>query len=78
MKVRVGLHHGKVLVGNIGSSDRLSYTVIGDGVNVASRLEGINKEYATTVCISEEVYAPVSDRVLARQIDVVKVKGREH
>ena len=75
--VRIGLHHGTALVGNIGSSDRLSYTAIGDAVNVAARLEAINKEYGTTICISAEVYAAVRDLVIARPLEFVKIRGRE-
>jgi class 3 adenylate cyclase len=77
MNVRIGLHHGRALVGNIGSSDRLSYTAIGDAVNVAARLESINKEYGTTICISDAVYREVRDKVVVRELQVVKVRGRK-
>jgi len=77
MRVRIGLHSDEVVVGNIGSSDRLSYTVMGDGVNVASRLEGVNKTFHTTICMSDKHYEAVADRVYARPIQHVTVKGRE-
>lgn len=75
--VRIGLHRGTALVGNIGSTDRLSYTAVGDAVNVASRLEGVNKQFGTTICLSEDVYAAVKGRIAVRALDAVKVKGRE-
>jgi adenylate cyclase len=55
LHLRIGLHCADVLVGNVGSSERLSYTVMGDGVNVAARLEGINKTFGTTICISDSM-----------------------
>ena len=77
MNVRIGLHSDDVVVGNFGSSDRLSYTVMGDGVNVASRLEGTNKLFHTTICMSDKHYEAVADRVYARPVQYVTVKGRE-
>ncbi len=74
--IRIGLNSAKVLVGNIGSSERLSYTAIGDGVNVASRLEGINKQFGTTICISDSIYARVADKIVARPLEEISVKGR--
>jgi class 3 adenylate cyclase len=77
MRVRIGLHCADVVVGNVGSSERLSYTVMGDGVNIASRLEGANKIFHTTICISDSVYNAVADRIIARPIQFVSVKGRQ-
>jgi adenylate cyclase len=77
LHLRIGLHCANVLVGNVGSSERLSYTVMGDGVNVAARLEGINKTFGTTICISDSVLAAVETDVVARPLRSVQVKGRE-
>ena len=75
--LRVGLNCANVLVGNIGSSSRLSYTALGDGVNVAARLEGINKLFGTTICISDSIYDHAQADILARPIKRVQVKGRK-
>lgn len=76
MRVRMGIHSDAVLVGNIGSLERMSYTVMGDGVNIAARLEGINKEFGTTICISHAVFKEAGERLCVRPIDEVAVKGR--
>jgi adenylate cyclase len=78
LHLRIGLHCADVLVGNVGSSERLSYTVMGDGVNVAARLEGINKTFGTTLCISDSVVEVVGADIVARPIRKVQVKGRKH
>jgi adenylate cyclase len=78
MRIRIGLNCANVLVGNVGSSERLSYTVMGDGVNVAARLEGINKTFGTTICISDSVFEAVEADILARPLRKVQVKGRNH
>jgi class 3 adenylate cyclase len=76
MHVRFGVHCDTVVVGNVGSPERLSYTVMGDGVNVASRIEGLNKQFGTSICISENVHDEVSSRIVARPLGRVPVKGR--
>lgn len=73
---RVGVHIGKTLVGNIGSKKRMNYTIIGDTVNVASRLEGINKNYGTSIIISEDVYNIVNQKFSCKYVDEIELKGK--
>jgi hypothetical protein len=77
IRIRIGLNCANVLVGNVGSSARLSYTALGDGVNVAARLEGINKLFGTAICISDSIYDQAQSDVLARPLKRVQVKGRK-
>jgi class 3 adenylate cyclase/ABC-type nitrate/sulfonate/bicarbonate transport system substrate-binding protein len=77
LPLRIGLHCADVLVGNVGSSKRLSYTVMGDGVNVAARLEGLNKTFGTTICISDKIVEATGSAIVARPIRKVQVKGRK-
>ena len=74
--LRIGVNSGETLVGNIGSSERLNYTAIGDAVNVASRLESLNKRYGTEILIGESTATEAGDALVLRRVDKVAVYGR--
>lgn len=76
LPTRFGLHMGETVVGNIGCSDRMDYTALGDTVNLASRLEGLNKVYGTTILVSGAVCTAAGDGFVFRPVDRVAVKGR--
>ncbi len=74
--IGIGLNTGPMSAGNMGSDVRFDYTVMGDNVNLGSRLEGINKQYGTHIIISESTYAAAKADVFAREMDAVRVKGK--
>jgi len=76
IKIGIGINSGIMTVGNMGSKQRMNYTLMGDNVNLCSRLEATNKEYGTGIIISEFTYAQVKDKFIVRELDNIRVKGK--
>jgi len=77
LDIGIGLNSGPASVGNMGSALQHGYTALGDTVNLASRLEGLNKEYGTHILVNESTYAAVKDAgLLFRELDIIRVKGK--
>ncbi|GAB0058669.1 hypothetical protein SIID45300_03022 [Candidatus Magnetaquicoccaceae bacterium FCR-1] len=77
LNVRMGLNSGPMVVGNMGSKQRMDYTIMGDAVNLAARLEGANKFYASDIMVSGTTYEQAREHVEARPLDVVRVVGKK-
>jgi adenylate cyclase len=75
--IGIGLNSGDAIVGNMGSYSRFDYTAMGDNVNLASRMEGLNKIYGTNIIISKNTYNIIKDKFECRKLDIVKVKGKK-
>ena len=77
LQARIGINSGEMIVGNMGSKKRFDYTILGDNVNLSSRLEGVNKFYGTKIIIGENTYQLAKDAVEVRELDFIRVKGKE-
>jgi adenylate cyclase len=77
INIGIGLNSGDAIVGNMGSSSRFDYTAMGDNVNLASRMEGLNKIYGTNIIITENTQKAIKDKFETRKLDAVRVKGKK-
>ncbi|MBD2347152.1 GAF domain-containing protein [Anabaena subtropica] len=76
IKIGIGINSDTVISGNIGSSKRMEFTAIGDGVNLGSRLESVSKQYGCDIILSDNTFKPCQDNIWARELDFIRVKGR--
>ena len=76
LNTRFGIHIGEAVVGNIGSSERINYTAVGDVINIASRLQEVNKTYGTRIMVSEPVYQIIKNDFILRKVDCIALKGK--
>ncbi|MFH7025588.1 MAG: GAF domain-containing protein [Heteroscytonema crispum UTEX LB 1556] len=76
INIGIGINSDTVISGNIGSSKRMEFTAIGDGVNLGSRLESVSKQYGCDIIISDNTYQPCQEKIWARELDFIRVKGR--
>jgi adenylate cyclase len=77
LKMRIGLSTGPAVVGNMGSKNRMDYTMMGDTVNTAARLEGVNKIYGIYTLISDATFNAINNQIVARKIDYISVVGKK-
>jgi adenylate cyclase len=74
--VGIGINTGPMVVGNMGSTKRFNFTIMGDSVNLASRLEGTNKQFGTRIIVSEATYLEAQEHFIVRELDLIRVKGK--